>query len=85
MNYRDVGLQRFCAFTVAELGEMLPGQITVNEEPKCFEVRKRPDIYFVRYSEWENDNAYIYKTAETEADARAKMLVYLLENKLITF
>jgi hypothetical protein len=76
------------AFTVAELGEMLP--MFVKEEK-----------YSLRYSFWtarvndgnewgcayegehSNLGGYVF-IADTEADARAKMLVYLLENKLVT-
>ena len=62
------------AFTVAELGEMLPKassykhedyswcSLFVNEEPA-----------YMAHREYD----------ETEANARAKMLTYLLENKLI--
>ena len=65
------------AFTVAELGEMLP------------------ESFAVPRKSWERDadaflwGIYIEKpkptiiSAATEADARAKMLIYLLENKLM--
>jgi len=64
------GDERFySAFTVAELGEMLP---------KDFMSYKRYDKWTCgehRINKWES--------AETEADARARMLIYLLENGLI--
>jgi len=66
------------AFTVAELGEMLPieyisqrrpyGSIGANE---------------YRWLTGKYDDDYVI-SASTEADARAKMLIYLLEKKLIT-
>ncbi len=62
------------AFSVAELGEMLG-----EREPAYFED-----------GEWKNTGYYdlpegrVKIVADTEADARAKMLIYLLENKLIT-
>lgn len=65
---------RFCsAFTVAELGEMLR-----EEESEL-------PTYLSSTKEW----VAVYETtliggADTEADARGKMLIYLLENKLIT-
>lgn len=57
------------AFTVAELGEMLPRA--------CEYHHVLPTAWVVRYEAWE-------EMADTEADARAKMLIYLIENHLIT-
>lgn len=64
------------AFTVAELGEMLPEGITTY----CTNIGGK----------WGWKSFYIITTAisvveifDTEADARAKMCIYLLENKLI--
>lgn len=83
------------AYTVAELGEMLP----------CFVVSGESRTYWLEGSkDWnssQGDNTewnycavttgdgkaghtLEYCIATTEADARAKMLIYLLENKLIT-
>lgn len=94
----DKGVNNFAAFTVAELGEMLPKTV------------QRPssggdgDLFYLEYSDggctlryvrefWkhgEGQEEYLRKgqkdafaSDNTEADARAKMLVYLLENKLI--
>lgn len=65
-----------CAFTVAELGEMLPkiyitwrDTLVGDEWWLCDDRRK--------------SSTDTYQYAKTEADARAKMLVYLLENKLV--
>lgn len=65
------------AFTASELGEMLP------DLTKCW-----------RYDYMENDTDRVWKwhcefdhnneSADSEADARGKMLIYLLENNLIT-
>lgn len=64
-------IDMYSAFTVAELGEMLPKQ---------YRSWKSGDD-----KEWICDTwASTVQRAETEADARAKMLVYLLENNLIT-
>lgn len=60
------------AFTVAELGEMLQKYYASHKEEDCF--RCFGDINGTMKS----------FTANTEADARAKMLIYLLENKLIS-
>lgn len=60
--------QRYSAFTVGELGELLPRRIT--------------------YMHFNNGQWYAIKNkidfcADTEVDARAKMLIYLLEKGLI--
>lgn len=65
------------AFTVAELGEMLPLH---KIEMKRF--APKSTIYCALLGE---DGYTIFEEdAVSEADARAKMLIYLLENKLIT-
>lgn len=76
----DKGENDFAAFTVAELGEMLPSWVAM------------PDVvnlYFRKYEEgwrcgYENrDGDVESKFDGTEADARAKMLIYLIENNLL--
>jgi len=83
----------FSAFTVAELGEMLPEIIKVDHNRVaqfyCYrldkerviqlEAKERP-IYEGSIVEY---GFYKEMSADTEANARAKMLIYLLENKLI--
>lgn len=61
------------AFTVSELGEILPIGI------ECY--KREKDDYVVTYS----ISNYNYKQIndKNEADARAKMLIYLIENGLI--
>ncbi|MCK5016595.1 MAG: hypothetical protein KAS32_05915 [Candidatus Peribacteraceae bacterium] len=72
----------FSAFTVAELGEMLELYLhkswkNANDNWMCScLVDEKVD----------DENTYskeIFEEAKTEADARAKMLIYLIENKLI--
>ena len=78
--------ERMCAvcsaYTVAELGEMLPDSI-------C----KFCEDYYVNISTFEGLTTCSYiaqsledrisESAESEADARAKMLIYLKEHNLI--
>ena len=64
------------AYTVAELGEMLPLETVGQPGHVSFSVQNGK-----RMSWWFGDGHM--EEAETEADARAKMLVYLIENRLI--
>lgn len=66
----------YSAFTVAELGEIL------NEETYSRRMRKFEGWYctYIRQGIEERLRNTI---AKTEADARANMLIYLLENRLI--
>lgn len=69
----------YSAFTVAELGEMLP----VRDGDKNFTYKRayaqEKGFYWLIYGGEDNEKM----TANTEADARAKLLIHLLENKLI--
>lgn len=68
--------EEYSAYTVAELGEMLPSYFASHNRGfkdmgdwLCFDNgENKPDIS---------------QRAETEADARAKCLIYLLENNLL--
>jgi hypothetical protein len=77
------------AFSNAELGEMLPARLVKGEGVTfALECWKNNTSWQVSYS-WEEDTRHLAGrkietcNADTEADARAKMLVYLLENELI--
>lgn len=63
-------LELFAAYTVAELGEMLPTKFQT-------EHYNNGDWYCI------SQNRGFDTHAETEADCRAKMLIYLKTNKLI--
>ena len=75
------------AFTVAELGEMLPYRIQRDEDFFYFQVgQSKPNDK--NYSKWEisysnEENVSVLRAADTEADARAKGLIYLIQNNLI--
>lgn len=87
-------LDKWSAFTVAELGEMLPNVVGEDSKGLWIQMRKSNGLgnfkggHCVEYT-----NANIEATQaviphpkvwdNTEADARAKMLVYLIENNLI--
>lgn len=79
---RAHGSENISAYTVAELGELLPFFINKNKvwvgQLMCV---RHPNYWTISYGTI--NEAYISKTSGTEADARAKMLIYLIENKLI--
>jgi len=70
---RDMRSGDIAAFTVAELGELLNPH---HHAPFC----SGPEGG--RYSCWLMNNADVFYS-RTEADARAKMLIYSIENNLI--
>ncbi|MGZ6355549.1 MAG: hypothetical protein ACXWOX_13295 [Ktedonobacteraceae bacterium] len=80
------------AFAVAELGELLPPQINMWEGENVLSwVNTRADMIFGKIctDSWSSriqrmrDLEILHKeVADTEVDARAKMLIYLIENKL---
>lgn len=79
------------AFTVAELGEMLPARINGFElrieKRDLFPPGEKVGIEWeVAYYElgYEDELRFDKQAADTEADARAKMLIYLIENKIMT-
>lgn len=73
----------YSAFTVAELGEMLQKYspkfdlITHMMQMDIANTEQRYAVHIPNVNEW---TAF---TSATEADARGKMLIYLIENKLI--
>ncbi len=72
------------AFTVAELGEMLPCLTNYRIwEQHSTDGSKLGGKWAITINDVRDDK-YDDLTAETEADARAKMLIFLLENGLIT-
>lgn len=70
-NSLNKNIESYAAFTLSELGEMLPKGTWLNTFFHSLEIQVQ-----------EKDLKYVGQ-AETEVDARAKMLIYLLENKSI--
>lgn len=79
------------AFTVAELGEILPDRLDDKEKDMKYQgrwvngldTRKQPAIWEVSYMDYGLQYPIYCVISETEADARAKMFIYLLENGLL--
>jgi hypothetical protein len=72
--------ERASAFTVAELGDMLEDGMELSQ-------RMASGQWWVTYGRVTEDGEFekpIGQKGDTEADARAKMLVYLIENNLLT-
>lgn len=84
----------FSAFTVAELGDMLPSRL--NTEPDyLLETFKIINGWIIKYKNYPNKLLSSFVEREThahfkmliylgEADARAKMLIYLIEQNLVS-
>ena len=78
-------------FTVAELGEMLPTYFHKDGREYRITIVNGNGLKYIDYAKYKNSrpvfllNGYpmLMDSKDTEADARAKCLVYLLENKLI--
>ena len=77
------------AFLSSELGELFPGRLRLEDADYWFRTAKSKDgDYFdVRYHRFSNINMHEkvlhWEQSETEANARAKMLIHLIETKLI--
>ena len=71
------------AFTVAELGEMLPNYFKHEQRGYLNLVMKKLDDGSSEVIYKERTDTVFGQWAETEADARAKLLIYLIENSLI--
>ena len=65
----DTCIEHYSAFTVAELGKLLPDYYETSHN-RAYWLCKPNSVDF-------------YEIADTEADARGLMLIYLIENNLI--
>lgn len=77
------GFTSYSAFTVAELGEMLPFHYELGEAHVGEAMSNEGEWGLWFYPIGLEDDRLKRVEAETEADSRAKMLVYLLEQGLI--
>ena len=81
--FRDDNCSRkntYSAFTVAELGKRLPITCHSTRFEQGYEFQCHYQLWNMEKEEMD----YLHHTADkTEASARAKMLIYLIENKLI--
>jgi len=64
------------AFTAGELGELLPDGFVAFREGHYWKLKVQPGLKVIKV------NGKLYLPSMTEADARARGLIYLLENKL---
>ncbi len=67
----------FSAYTCAELGEIL-----IRGMYYKWETCRDHGNFLIRYGNWEKNPNELFG-GKTEAEARAKMLIYLLEQKII--
>ena len=87
-------IEKFSAFTVAELGEILPEEVKTEELDFHFRTKKKKDNHWIvkyvgrkgsgtsfRYNSLKKNSEG--EKGKTESDARAKCLCYLIENNLI--
>lgn len=98
-SYKDIDISchrepYYSAYTVAELGEMLPdetingGMVDRHNENEYYCYTRTGDKFYTCRRNIDGDAALWnddleYDTPPTEAQCRADILIYLLENKLI--
>lgn len=78
---------QYSAFTASELGEKLPYRIDSKNFTGCWHLKFAKfdygyQIYYGKIKEYKDYETLIEFKEKTEVDARAKMLIHLIENKL---
>lgn len=71
----------YSAFTSEEVGAMLPDSIKDNDNDDCFIKSQKKDDEYKIYLDLNGKCIMFF--GEKETNARAKMLIYLIENKLM--
>lgn len=74
--------ENISAFTIAELGEMLPSLIGPDLD-YYLKIDKVKDGWLVAYVKNDNLPPLAFYDGTKEADVRSKLLIHLIENKLI--
>jgi hypothetical protein len=69
----------YSAFTVAELGEMLPDKLKIKIEK--YSIKKNERYFNLVYYNFSINEFSIGIERDKEADARTEMLIYLIEKK----
>jgi len=77
----DLVNEHISAFTASELGERLPMELPEDND-YVFETLCLSGSWVVQYNPHLHRKKVFGQVAKTEANARAKMLIYLIENKL---
>jgi hypothetical protein len=75
--------ENYSAFTVAELGRILPGAINVGGIDFYLTMDCDRHVYYTNLKNTEEYWNFNYDENDNEADQRAKMIIHLKEYKLI--
>lgn len=75
----------FSAFTVTELGDMLPAWLNLVGfiQPPTLTIDKGDQRWGVYYEVGKKDEILYYQESDKEVDARARMLIYLISKNII--
>ena len=86
-NYNKLDKRSYSAFTVAELGEILPFELlTENFYEETLSMGLHFEVDFQKtwsVSYYEKSEEKLRCVDKNEANARAKMIIYLIEKKLV--